>query len=358
MGTRRSLATTPVGLGNSLAVFPRVAEYGNPGLEGGIPFGENVQAFFRLKAVLRTLPGRQAMRPLTTTALLLSLIVLPVFPNEKDLSPAQAALVATERAFARLAVEQGVRASFIAYFADDGIGFNPHPYKVKEVLSNRPAPAKRSPIVLNWAPIFGGMARAGDLGWNTGPTVVEDTSPEKQPAQHGMFFSVWKKQSDGNWRVVLDLGNSTPAAVAPLNAPFRAARQASNKPSAGVNVEKATAGLFETEREFLAAAKAGGAGQAYKSRLSDDARVHRPDVMPVVGRAAINAWLTSQTMTLGGEPIKVEVASSGDLGYAYGSYELGGNKPEKGYYARVWTRDAQGRWHIVMDVTNPIPPER
>ncbi len=33
-------ATTPVGLGNSLAVFPRVAEYSNPGLEDGIPFGE------------------------------------------------------------------------------------------------------------------------------------------------------------------------------------------------------------------------------------------------------------------------------------------------------------------------------
>jgi hypothetical protein len=36
-----SLGTTPVGLGNSLTVFPRVAEYSNPGLADGIPFGEN-----------------------------------------------------------------------------------------------------------------------------------------------------------------------------------------------------------------------------------------------------------------------------------------------------------------------------
>jgi ketosteroid isomerase-like protein len=61
-------------------------------------------------------------------------------------------------------------------------------------------------------------------------------------------------------------------------------------------------------------------------------------------------------MTLSGEPIKADVSHSGDLGYAYGSYEVGGAKPEKGYYARVWKRDAQGRWRIVMDVTNPIPP--
>ncbi len=40
LGTRRGLATTPLGLRNSLAVFPRVAEYSNPGLKDGTPFGE------------------------------------------------------------------------------------------------------------------------------------------------------------------------------------------------------------------------------------------------------------------------------------------------------------------------------
>jgi len=297
------------------------------------------------------------MRVFVSTALLLSVLALPASTKERGLSPAQAALVATERAFAKLSVERGVRASFITYFADDGIGFNPHPFKVKEVFSNRPAPTARSPIVLNWAPIFGGIAQAGDLGWNTGPTVAEDSSPEKRPTEHGMFFSVWKKQSDGNWRVVLDLGNSTPAAVAPLNAPFRAAQQTSRKRSpTGVNVEQENTELRKAEGEFLGSAKTGSVAQAYKNRLSDDARVHRPEVMPVVGKDALRAWVAKQMMTLSGEPIKVEVASSGDLGYAYGSYELGGAKPEKGYYARVWRRDAQGRWRIVMDVITPIPP--
>ena len=296
------------------------------------------------------------MRPFTAAVLVLSVLSFSALTQEKELPAAQAALVATERAFAKLAVEQGVRASFIAYFAEDGIGFAPHPYKVKETLSNRPAPTTRSPLVLNWAPIFGDIAQAGDLGWNTGPTVFEDTSPERRPTRHGMFFSIWKKQSDGNWRVVLDVGISTPAGVAPLNAPFRAAHQTSKRrPAESVNLETETAGLLKVEREFLAAAKAGNVGQAYKSRLSDDARVHRPDVMPLVGKDALGAWLGWQTMALSGEPIKAEVARSGDLGYAYGSYELAGAKPEKGYYARVWKRDPQGRWRIVMDVTNVIP---
>jgi ketosteroid isomerase-like protein len=297
------------------------------------------------------------MKPFMAIAFLLFVLTLPALTQEKALPPAQAELVNTERAFARLSVERGVRESFMTYFADDGIGFAPHPHKVKETLSRRPAPATRPPAVLNWAPVYGDIAQAGDLGWNTGPTVFEDTSPEKKPTRHGLFFSVWKKQSDGNWRVVLDLGGDTPAAAAPLNAPFKTSYRASNKRSAtSVNVGEEITGLLKVEHELLAAAKASSVRQAYQSRLSDEARVHRPGVMPVVGKDALRAWLAQQTMSLSGEPIKADVARSGDLGYVYGSYELGGAQPEKGYYARVWKRDAQGGWRIVMDVVNPIPP--
>jgi ketosteroid isomerase-like protein len=297
------------------------------------------------------------MKLLGAITLLLFVLTFPVLTQEKDLPPAQAELVNTERAFAKLAVERGVRESFIAYFADDGVGFAPHPHKVKERFSNSPAPAARQPLTLNWAPVYGDIAQAGDLGWNTGPTLIEDTSPEKKPARHGMFFSVWKKQSDGSWRVALDLGADTPTAVAPLNAQFKTFYRASGKgPIANVNVGEEIAGLLKMEREFLAAAKASGLGQAYRSRLSDDARIHRPGVMPVVGKDALHDWLARQTMTLSGEPTKVDVSRSGDLGYAYGSYELGGAQPQKGYFARVWKRDAEGQWRIVLDTVSLLPP--
>ena len=298
------------------------------------------------------------MKSFATFAVLLGVLNFPVLIQERDLPPAQAELVNTERAFAKLAVERGIRDSFIAYFADDGIGFGPHPYKVKETLSNRPAPPTRSPIVLNWAPVYGDIAEAGDLGWNTGPTVFEDTSPEKKPTRHGMFFSVWKKQRDGTWKVVIDLGGDTPAQVVPLSAPFKTSyRGPSKRPTANVNVEQEIAALLKVERDLLADAKARSVEQAYKSRLSDDARVHRQNAMPLAGKDAVGGWLAQQTMTLSGEPIKADVARSGDLGYTYGSYELGGLKPEKGYYARVWKRDSKGQWRIEVDVTIKIPDQ-
>jgi ketosteroid isomerase-like protein len=294
------------------------------------------------------------VKSLITTVLLLSTLTSIALTQEKELPPAQAELVNAERAFARTCVERGIRDSFIAYFADDGIGFAPHPHKVKETLSQRPAPTTRPTVVLNWAPVFGDIAQAGDMGWNTGPTVFEDRGPEKRPTRHGQFFSVWKKQSDGSWKVVVDLGADTPAAVAPLDAPFKTSYRASGKqPAASVNVDEEIAGLLKIEREFFAAAKASSVGQAYKNYLSDEARIHRPGVMPVVGKNALDSWLAQQTMTMSGEPIKADVSRSGDLGYAYGSYEMGGG--QQGYFVRVWKRDAAGKWRIVIDTINPLP---
>ena len=169
------------------------------------------------------------MKQLTTIAMLLFALAFAVLAQEKGLPSTQASLVAAERAFAKLAVERGINESFITYFADDGIGFNPHPHKVREVLKRSPTPATRSTVVLNWAPVYGDISQAGDLGYNTGPTIFEDHGPEKRPTRHGLFFSVWKKQNDGTWRVVLDIGADTPSAVAAIDAPFRAARHTENK---------------------------------------------------------------------------------------------------------------------------------
>jgi ketosteroid isomerase-like protein len=272
---------------------------------------------------------------------------------EKDLPAAQAELVNSERAFAQLAEERGFRESFLTYFADEGIAFNPHPHKVRETLSRQPA--NNSPMGLKWAPAFGDISQAGDLGWNTGPVLFDSAEPGK-PGRHGMFFSVWKKQADGSWRVVLDLGAKTPAEVVPLNAPFRSSfRPVKTRPANSVNIEREIAELLQIERDFLATAKAKNAGQAYLTRVGDDVRVHRPGVMPVTSKEGLRGWLQNQAMPLSGEPIKADVSRSGDLGYVYGSYELGGTKPEKGYYARVWKRDDSGQWRIVMDTVNPIP---
>jgi ketosteroid isomerase-like protein len=287
---------------------------------------------------------------------------LVVFSQDKKQSPALNSLVEAERAFARMGAEKGVRDSFIAYFAEDGINFTPHPVKTRETLGKRPAEPANRPTILNWEPIYGDLSRAADLGYTTGPYWVTENKPGGKIIGQGFFFSVWKKQSDGQWKVVVDLGTTTPeplSRLAPLT--FEAARQVKIKgvkPSGDIDAQRKA--LMEVDREFLSATVSSQAFQAYRKYLSDDARLHRNGAMPLIGEDAIAYFLSKNNFSLTGEPIKSDVAESNDLGYTVGRYEMkkgGAVDAQKGYYVRVWKRDEGGRWKVVVEVSNVIPPE-
>ena len=292
-------------------------------------------------------------------AVVLGLLVLSSLAlSQGKSSAAFDSIVAAERAFAATSVAKGVRESFLEFFAEDGINFTPHPTKTRESFLKRPAPAVRPPVELNWRPIYADVSRAGDLGYTTGPYVFRDLSPEKKPNRYGYYFSIWKKQANGEWKVVVDCGISTPdhstqkleLTAAPA-IKWKAARQ--------VDLESERTALMDLDGEFLKASES-GIMNGYAKYLSDNARLHRDGSFPMIEPTAVRNYLSSQISTLTWTPIKSDVAQSDDLGYTYGSYELkfaGTNKAEKGYYVRVWKRDGRGAWKLVLDTFSQVPAE-
>ena len=122
---------------------------------------------------------------------------------------------------------------------------------------------------------------------------------------------------------------------------------------------------MKADRDFINAANTRGALKAFQTHLAEDARLHRDGIFPLTNKDTIRAYLSRKHAMLSGEPLKADVAQSNDLGYTYGRYELReGGAPqnatavaEKGYYVRVWKRDAaRGRWRIVLDTAHPLPP--
>lgn len=293
------------------------------------------------------------MRNLVITVIILMLVVVDMTAQDKTVSADQAAMVATERAFAKLGYERGIRESFIKYFHPDCIVFAPHPVKYRAELEKQEPEKFPLPVVVNWAPAWGDISAAGDMGYNTGPVTYEDTSENKRPTRHVIFFSVWKKQPDGKWLVVLDVGANVPSAVAPLDTPYTSVpKRVSKKKKLDVKDEQAK--MLNAD-EYLMGATASGGVQVWKNFLDENVRIHRPRMMPVVGRAAVSSWLDSQKDKYRGGPMFSDIAASGDLGYTYGSATLGG---QQGYYARVWKRDDKGAWRLAVDIFSPAPPAK
>ena len=65
------------------------------------------------------------------------------------------------------------------------------------------------PKTLTWEPLKAEVAGSGDLGYTWGNWKF--TKPDT--TYYGNYFTVWKKQKDGEWKVALDGGNTTPPSI-------------------------------------------------------------------------------------------------------------------------------------------------
>jgi len=64
---------------------------------------------------------------------------------------------------------------------------------------------------LTWTPVYADMAASGDLGYTYGTYEFRSKDKDGKPAvSYGKYASIWKKQKDGSWKVVMDMGNSSP----------------------------------------------------------------------------------------------------------------------------------------------------
>jgi ketosteroid isomerase-like protein len=261
------------------------------------------------------------------------------------------ALVQMERDFAKAAATQGTRDAFLEFIADDGILFQPGPVNGKKFWTER-QPRKG---LLSWEPAFADVSRAGDLGYTTGPWEFRPNGPDDQPVAFGQYFTIWKKQSDGSWKFVLDRGVSTEkpsAATKTIQFPLNDEESTANAKS---NVAQGRTLLLKLEGEFSAESMKKGPG-AFASYLAEDARLLRANVEPAVGKNAAMTVVSARQGTLSWLAAAADISASGDLGYTYGTFDFksGGTLVEHGSYVRVWKK-RDGKWKVVIDVMSPDP---
>ena len=263
-------------------------------------------------------------------------------------------MIDTERAFAARAKVVGWKQSFLEYFADAAIGFDgDEAGSAKNQIRKLPDPPKGMQLL--WEPRYGDAAASGELGYLTGPSTNINPARDNGAPRHGNYASVWKRQPDGRYQVVIDVGVTTPGPT-PFSPGFTRAPHGPRY--AGKDTLEAAGRSLREADAALTGAALGNRAAAYRGRLAAGARLHYPNVLPVTGEAAILAWLGTLPSLSAGETRYAEAARSGDLGYTWGSYAapgIGGDPAQKGFYTRVWTRGRDGVWKVVLDVLQPQP---
>jgi len=138
---------------------------------------------------------------------LLNMVIVMSCNQYSDTEQLKQEIIKTDKAMSDLAVKEGFLKAILFYADDNIVKLNEGTYPVigkkafEELYGNKPGPK-----TLTWEPLKAEAANSGELGYTWGNWKFE----QQDTILYGNYFTVWKKQTDGTWKVALDGGNTTP----------------------------------------------------------------------------------------------------------------------------------------------------
>jgi ketosteroid isomerase-like protein len=130
-----------------------------------------------------------------------------------DIVEEKTALFETDREFAKTSLEKGAAEAFRMFLAEDAmeLSADANPVfgrdSIYQSMLDMPEGA-----LLEWEPEDGEVAQSGELGWTWGNYVFTWKNDKGEEAKsYGKYLNIWVKREDGQWRVLIDMGNKSPA---------------------------------------------------------------------------------------------------------------------------------------------------
>ena len=156
----------------------------------------------------------KSLLPVLVVAFLVVTISLPVSHPTAAASPKMTveALKQLEGEFMKAAAEKGSQ-GYLSYYADDAVELPNGAPIISGKVNIAPGMTflNNKENQLMWTPVGGDISSSGDLGYTYGNFEFHSKDKDGKPhVDHGKYTSIWKLQKDGSWKVVLDMGNSSP----------------------------------------------------------------------------------------------------------------------------------------------------
>ena len=132
--------------------------------------------------------------------------------TDTTVKPGKVLLFDLEARFARdVAARGGV--AFADWFAADAVALgNGAAPKIGKVAIAKSATWSPKDYQLTWTPTDAMMGPSGDMGYTWGHYEGHSKDANGNPVTtSGRYITMWRKEPDGNWKVVLDAGSNEPA---------------------------------------------------------------------------------------------------------------------------------------------------
>jgi ketosteroid isomerase-like protein len=262
--------------------------------------------------------------------------------------------LAEDGAFAAMSADRGQRAAFEEFLASDAIIFRPGAVVAHDWFATHEQGGGR----LEWTPSAGAADCSGAWAVTTGPWTY--SSPEGDASASGHYLSIWRREPDGHWRVVLDNGVDHDPGSEPLQSLQSVlASLWPASPRSSCRIDGTAARLKEAEQNLNDAVASDGLARALAGAAAAGALAYRDDTVP--GPIAASA-ATDGAYGRGSQARTqfVSVEPDSDFGFSYGVVEARSASPSqpavRASYVRVWCLDGR-KWRVAIDMLTPLGAE-
>jgi ketosteroid isomerase-like protein len=134
---------------------------------------------------------------------------------DTTIRPGKQLLLDLEARFAKATAEGGGKA-FAAWFAEDGVSLanGEAPVHGQDAIAKQATWSPKDYQLL-WTPTDAVMSPTGDMGYTWGHYDGRSRDPDgNTKSTSGRYLTIWRKEPDGTWKVVLDASNEEPAGAA------------------------------------------------------------------------------------------------------------------------------------------------
>ncbi len=152
---------------------------------------------------------RERVSSAAVLVLLASAAVLAAHePTAPDLESAKRAIRIADLELAKAVGDRNLE-HFVALVGDDAVFFGRDISRGKEAVAKAWLPLFTDPnVFLKWHPNEVQVSSSGDLGYSIGSYERMSKDPQGKPTSAtGSYVSIWRKQPDGKWKIVLDIGS-------------------------------------------------------------------------------------------------------------------------------------------------------
>lgn len=253
----------------------------------------------------------------------------PTLPAQKSI----AGLISAEKAFAVYTESHSIREGFLAFMDSTGLVFkNGKAVNAIENYQNQPI----SKAILSWKPDFAVISSSGKLGVTAGPYELRTEKLSDKPIAKGNFSSVWKMNSKGEWKNIIDLGTGYGENLVPVEGSFQLKLAEKNQQVSAFAKVRTADSLLNTALS--------NHNELLQKFLTKETRLQQNGQLPITGIHPVMQSLLAIppgiTFTYAGGGI----SDGSDLIYIYG---ITHRENRNDNYVRVWVY-RENKWKVIL----------